>query len=256
MEPEEVQDEGLENKPEGTLEQPELETPQEAEEVEEAPAAAPEVVVTEEAIREAQRRFTPAQQRLADELRQEREQRLAMQRELESLRVRLPKTEEPKPPEDPEPDPVMDPGGYQRWVVRQEIKPLLERQKQIEERDQARAQQQKAASDYARLITAYPDLKSPESELSKTFEAFLGSSGPREQRLVGLYRAGQIEAEELLAVALGSKAPAAAEAKVKQDLVRKANAQVAGGQSKAPPGKKYASVDDVIAEAIREQMKG
>ena len=276
MEPEEVQVEELGNNPseEGTPEQAETETTETSDVVEETPEEDPLASLPEEQrealIRAAQGRFTPAQQAKAEEVRLakeearlakeevriEREQRLAYERRMEELQGKVPKQEEKKEPEDVEPDPVMDHDAWNKWSRRQEIKPLYDMIHELKAEKEQERITRKVETDYARLAAAYPDIRNESTELAKTFEAFLTSKGEREQRLTKLYRAGHIEAEELLSLALGSKAPAVAEAKVKQDLVRKANAQVSGGQSKPPSSKKYSSLEDAISESIREQSKG
>lgn len=275
MEPEEVNAEELGNNPvEGTPEQSEAEPTQPTEEVEETPEADPLASLPEEQrealIRAAQSRFTPAQQakaeearlakeeaRLAkEEARLEREQRLALARHMEELQGKVSAPAAPKEPEDPEPDPVMESAAWQKWNVRQELRPLVRKIQELESGNQMQIQRARQTAEVEKLKADYPDLKDKDSTLSKTFNAFLSSTDKDAVRLCGLYDSGHINAEELLAWATRTIAPAVAEAKVKQDLVRKANAQVAGGQSKAPPGKKYASVDDAINDAIRESMKG
>ena len=277
---EEVNAEELENNPseEGTLEQAEAEPTQTTETVEETPedplASLPEEQ-REALIRAAQARFTPAQQQRAEEARLakeeariakeearfEREQRLAYTQKMEELQGKQPKQEEV--PEDPEPEYLMDPIAHNRWVARQENKDLRKELAQIKQRfDEEHAtrtqerNKQRLESDWAKLESDYPDMKDQTSDVAREFDKYVSSKDARAQSRVKLYRDGLIDLDELFRLALGPKAQAAAETKVKQDLVRKANAQVAGGKSSAPPRTKYASVDDAIAEAIREATKG
>jgi len=233
---------------EETLEQSEVETePRDEEgEVEVTPP-----VISEEAIKEAQRRFTPAQQRLADELRQEREQRQAIEAQLRELREKA-TPPPPKEPEEPEPDPVMDPAGYNRWLVRQEIRPLLEKQRESEERLLKQERQQRFAADEARICEKYSELKNPDSPENKAFVAFLNSSDPEDQHLVSSYRDGKLSIERLYKYSQGTGIEAAAEKRVKEDLVRKAKAQVSPPKSGGPKEVRYDSYEDAVLAAIRE----
>lgn len=273
---EEVNAEELGNNPAevGTPEQSEAEPTQATETVEETPEVDPLASLPEEQrealIRAAQSRFTPAQQAKAEEARLakeearlakeeakfEREQRLAYAQKMEELQGKQPVEAGPKEPEDPEPDPVMEPTQWNAWNVRQQIKPWVREVQELRANTQAQVKHAKQAAEVEKLKADYPDLKDRDSQLSKTFNAFLESKTPSSARLCRLYDDGQITAEELLAWATRSIAPEVAEAKVKQDLARKASAQVAGGQSKASLPKKYLRVEDAIEEAIKESMKG
>jgi hypothetical protein len=244
---------------EGTLEQAEPEQTQTEEGQEPEAEAAPKVEVSEEAVREAQRRFTPAQQRLADELRQEREKREALERTIQEIQARQAPAA-PKPPEDPEPDPVLDNTAWLDWKLNQKLKahvtPLAEELKQLKAEREKVSKQQKVESDWNKLVTEFPDMKNESSEIAKTFEAFLVSTDPDDQQTVKAYREGHLPMRNLFRAAVGSMAAAGAEKKVKDDLQRKANAQVAGRSGGTPKPKKYASTEEAILESIREAEKG
>jgi len=244
---------------EGTLEQAEPEQTQTEEGQEPEAEAAPKVEVSEEAIREAQRRFTPAQQRLADELRQEREKREALERTIQEIQARQAPAA-PKPPEDPEPDPVLDNTAWLDWKLNQKLKarvtPLEDELRQLKAEQTQRVRQLKVEADWNKLVTEFPELKQENSDMAKAFEGFLTSTDPDDQQMVKAYKDGVIPVKHLFRAAVGSKAAAGAEAKVKQDLQRKVNAQVAGRSGGTPKPKKYASTEEAILESIREAEKG
>ncbi len=251
--------EGQAGIPEGTQEAPTTPEAQQSVPVAEASTPGePEVPegVDVEAYRAAQRVFTPKQQRLASELAEEKRRReeverqlatfQALQTDLAEVKARIAPPQAPPAPPEEAPDPLLDPAGYTRFVVRNEVKPILDKQAATEAELDRQRKLGKWATDGARLRAANPALNNPTSVEAQAVNEFLATS--KNQRVIDAYENGVLTIEQVYVLAMGNRQPRIAEQKVVADLVRKANAQVSMPGVSGEGKKKSQTMDSFIGD--------
>jgi len=243
-------DDNFEAEAEETVEQPEVtEEETQEEEVQDSEEEQPEpddlsTIVQEfqdpldavpEDLREhveklTQARFTRAQQRMADAVRaaQAKVEELERQKTEAPARHPAPEADTPQAPADEMPDPMEDPEGYFKSLVRQEVSPL---QKELEALRTFKAQQDSMARyqrDEMELMAEVPELANPKAEEGAVFQAWL--QHPDNANKVQAYDQGLISLKDLYGLATG---PVTAQRAVKAErkkLARKASAATSGSR--------------------------